>query len=55
MTIHNKEKPKGAKNYTIIVGVAILFFICLPYVWYSVLINSYLQANKPEDYRIARF
>ena len=40
MSENPKEQP--TKNYVRLGGMAIMVFICLPYVYYSVRMNFYL-------------
>ena len=43
-----QKKKKGGLVFPI--GITILSLICFPYIYYTVQINSYGHANKPEGY-----
>ena len=32
------------------IGVALLFLIAIPFVYYSIIINNYAQKNQPEGF-----
>ena len=54
-TSKNMKKKKAKSGYIFPIGITILSAICIPYYYYTVQINAYGQANKPEGYYMPQY